>query len=49
MRNNAIKGSFVQRCMRQNWYTDEIVCSQQGKRGGYVSDDEDCRENCDGG
>jgi len=27
VRKNAIKGSFVQRCLRQNWYIDEVLCS----------------------
>lgn len=36
------KWSFVQRCLRWNWYIDEVLCC-------YVWDDEGWRENCDGG
>ena len=43
------KWSFVKRCLRWNWYIDEVLCSRKGKGGGYVWGDESWRENCDGG
>jgi len=32
----------------QNWYIDEVLCFHKEKRGGYILDNEDLRENYDG-
>jgi len=49
MERKKEKNINVQRCLRWNWYIDEVLCSRKGKGGGYVWGDEGWRENCDDG